>query len=324
MRRFALKKILLASVMLAGAVLAAFPAAAQEFPKKQAIRIVVPYSAGGGTDVLARITADFLQRRLGQAVVVENRVGASSAVGASYVANAPADGYTLLFLAGGDLTAVPAVRNNLPYKFDEFTFLVRGFASEPLFLASPKLPVSTVPELVAYMKANPGKVTLGTPGVGHIVHLGMATFENAAGVKSLAVPFPGSAPIYSEMMAGRIDVTLSTPPFLEGLKVLGSVGTHRNQLYPNAPTLEESGIQNASWDNWFGVVAPPNLPRPIADRLIEEFLAVLKTPEAIARYQAARILPVANPLTGEAFKKKVQEEQRQWKAVVTREKIVLE
>lgn len=264
MRRFALKKILLSSVMLAGAVLAAFPAAAQEFPKKQAIKIVVPYSAGGGTDVLARITADFLQRRLGQAVVVENRVGASSAVGASYVANAPADGYTLLFLAGGDLTAVPAVRNNLPYKFDEFTFLVRGFASEPLFLASPKLPVSTVPELVAYMKANPGKVTLGTPGVGHIVHLGMATFENAAGVKALAVPFPGSAPIYSEMMAGRIDVTLSTPPFLEGLKVLGSVGTHRNPLYPNAPTLEESGIQNASWDNWFGVVAPPNLPQPIA------------------------------------------------------------
>ena len=220
---------------------------------------------------------------------------------------------------------MPAVRRNLPFKFDEFTFLIRGFVSEPLLIASPKLPVSTIPELVAYMKANPGKVTLGTPGLGHIVHLGMAMLESAAGVKTLVVPYTGSAPIYNEMLAGTIDITQSTPGFPDGLKVLGSVGSQRSPMYPNAPTLEEGGIRNATWDNWFGVVAPPNLPKPIADRLIEEISAVLKNPEAIAKYQStAKVASDPNPLTGEAFRKRVLEEHERWKAIVAREKIVVQ
>src|SRR5437870_5528809 len=132
--------------LLAGASLAALPAMAQEFPKKQPIKIVVAVPAGGLTDTLARVSADFLQRRLGQAVVVENKVGASSTIGADYVAKSPADGYTLL-LAGAEQPVVAAVRSNLPYKLDEFTYLVRGFTAQPLMMVGPKSPVSSMQEL---------------------------------------------------------------------------------------------------------------------------------------------------------------------------------
>lgn len=324
MRTQLLKGLTGIAALLLGVALAWSPATAQEFPRRKPIRIVVPYNPGGGTDVLARITAEYLQQRLGQAVIVENRPGASAAIGASYVANSPPDGYTLLFIVASDLTVLPAVRSNLPFKFDGFTFLTRGFTSEPLLLASPKLPVSTIPELVAYMKANPGEVKLGTPGVGHLVHLGMAMLENAAGVEALVVPYTGSALVYAAMLGGDIDITLATPPFNDRLKVLGSVGSRRSQWYPDLPTLEEVGIKNASWDNWFGIVGPPDLPKPIADRLIEEIGAVLKMPEAISRYQTAKLPPASDPLTGEAFKMRVIEEHKNWKVVVARERIAVD
>jgi len=313
---------LVAAFLIAAAPL--LPASAQDFPKKQPIKFVVAANAGGGTDVLARITAEYLQRRLGQAVVVENRPGASAAIGADYVAKSPPDGYTLFFTAS-EFGVLPAVRTNLPYKFNEFTFLIRGFSVQPLLFGSPKLPVSTLQEFMAYMKANPGKVRYGSTGVGAVVHLGVAMFEGAAGVKGAHVPYSGIAPVYQDMLAGNVEFTQATPPFPEGLKVLGSVGTKRNPAYPNLPTLEEIGIKNAAWDVWFGVVAPPNLPKPIADRLIAELGAVFKDPEAIAKYTAAaKFAPETNPLTGDEFKNRVLQENRNWRAVVEREKIVVQ
>jgi tripartite-type tricarboxylate transporter receptor subunit TctC len=325
MRRQLFRKLALWATLLAAGALSASPTLAQDFPRKQPIKIVVPYNAGGGADVIARITADFLQRRLGQTVIVENRPGAGSAIGVDYVAKAPADGYTLLLCPGGDLTALPAVRSNLPYKIDQFTYLTRAFVGQPLLVASPKLPVSTMQELFDYMKANPGKVTLGTPGLGHIVHLGMAMLEGATGVSSLVVPYTGSALIYNEMLAGTIDITLSTPGFPDALKVLGSVSSKRSPAYPNLPTLEEIGIKDASFDIWFGFVAPPNLPKAIADRLIEEIGAVLKNPEAVAKFQASvKMSPEAAPLVGDAFTKRVIEEYGQFKGIVSRTKITVQ
>jgi len=310
------------SAILVTATAMVSPGIAQDFPKKQPIKIVVPYNPGAGTDALARVTADLLQRRLGQTVIVDNRPGAAGAIGADYVAKAAPDGYTLLFFPGGDLTVGPAVRNNLPFKFDEFSFLVRGFTSQPMLLATPNFPASTIPELVSYMKAHPGKVSFASPGVGHIVHLGMAMFESAVGVKALIVPYTGAAPIFKDLLGGTVDLTAATPPFPDGAKVLGSVGSRRSPFFPALGTLEEAGIKNASYDIWFGFVAPPKLPPAVAERLITEIKAVLKDPEAIARYQeVARISPDATPLTGETFKKAVLQEQKNWKAIVTREKI---
>lgn len=323
--RQTLKKLIAVGMFLIGPSLAAFPAMSQEFPKKQPIKLVVPFNPGALTDTLARITAEFLQRRLGQAVVVENRAGASGAIALDYVAKSPADGYTL-YVSAPEVAVLPAVRSNLPFKSDDFTFLVRGFTLQPLMMVGPKVPVSSISDLVAYMKANPGKARYGTPGVGHIVHLATAMFESAAGVKGAHVPYTGITPVYTDLLAGNIEFTDGgTVPFPEGLKVVASVGSKRSPIYPNVPTLEESGIKNASWDVWFGFIAPPNLPTPVANRLIAEIGAVLLDPEAIAKYQAAtKSVPEVNPLTGEAFKKQVVEESKAWKAVAEREKIVVQ
>ena len=308
-----------------GAMQALAPAMAQEYPSKQPVKLVVAVPAGGLTDALARVTAEFLQRRLGQAVVVENRVGASSTIGADFVAKSAPDGYTLL-LAGAEQPVVAAVRSNLPYKLEEFTYLIRGFTAQPLMMVSAKSPISTIPELVASMKANPGKARYGSTGVGAITHLGTSMFESAAGVKGVHIPYAGIAPAYQDLLAGNIDyINGGTAPFPEGLKVIGSVGTRRSPVFPNLPTLEESGIKNAGWDAWFGFLAPANLPKPIADKLIADLSAVFKDPEAIAKYlSVTKSVPETNPLIGDAYKRQVLEEQKAWKIVVDREKIVIQ
>ncbi len=324
MTRMNLKKRTLIGALLAATTLAAVPAIAQDTYPSKPIKIIVAANPGGGTDVLTRITADYLQKRLGQAVVVENKPGAGSAIGADFVAKSPADGYTL-FMTANDLPLLPAVRTNLPYKFDEFTYLLRAFTIRPLMLASPKLEANSLQELITYMKANPGKVRYGSTGVGAVVHMGIAMFASSAGVKGTHVAYTGSAPVYADMLAGNVEITEAAPPFAEGLKVLGTVGSQRNPAYPNLPTLEEIGIKGATWDLWYGLVAPPNLPKPIADRLIAELSAIYKDPEAMAKFQtAARVPPAVNPLTGDAFKKQVLEEHKGWKAVVEREKIVVQ
>lgn len=300
-------------------------AMAQDFPKKQPIKIVVAASAGGLTDLLARITAEFLQKRIGQAVVVENRVGAGSTIGADYVAKSPADGYTL-FLAGAEQPVVAAARGNLPYKLEEFTYLIRPFTITPLVVVGPKSTITSIPELVSYVKANPGKARYGSTGVGAIVHVGVAMFEGAIGAKAVHVPYPGIAPVYTDLLAGTIDFNIgATPPLPEGIRTLGSAGTKRNPSFPNLPTLEEAGVKGASWDVWFGFLAPPNLPKPVADRLTAELTAMYKDPEVIAKFQsAAKATPEVAPLVGNDFKNQVLQEQKNWKTVVDREKIVVQ
>jgi len=318
------KKLALVCTVL-GAVMFAQSAVAQEFPKKQPIKIVVAANAGGLTDVLARITAEYLQRRIGQSVVVENKPGAASAIGADYTAKSPADGYTI-YLAGAELAVIPALRSNLPYKFEDFTYLTRFWTTIPMMVVGPKVPVSTPQELIAYMKANPGKVRYGTPGVGSLNHVGTALFESSTGVKGAHIPYTGIAPIYTDLLAGNVDFAMGAVlPFPDTLKVLGPSGTKRSTAFPNLPTLEEVGYKNASHDAWFGFVAPPNVPKPIADRLIADLNAVFKDPEALAKYQAAtKGAPDANPLVGDDFKKRALEENKNWKAVAEREKIVVQ
>lgn len=324
MRRVILKKLALVSAVFMSAALAAQSASAQEWPKKQPIKIVVGAAAGGGTDVLARITAEYLQRRIGQAVVVDNKPGAGQSIAVDYVAKAAPDGYTFLLIYN-DLVILPAVRNNLPYKFDEMTYLIRPFAVAPVVFVGPNVKAQTMPEFVAQMKANPGKTRYGSGGVGGLMHLMEAQFESAVGVKGVHVPYGGAAPVYQDMLGGTLEYTIATPPNPEGLRVLASLGTKRHPLYPNVPTLEEMGIKGATLDVAAGFVAPPKMPKELADRLIAELKAVFRDPEAIQKYQtAAKYTPDLNAPAGDDYKKLSVAEHLKWKAVVEREKIVVQ
>jgi tripartite-type tricarboxylate transporter receptor subunit TctC len=306
------------------AMQAVLPASAQDFPKKQPIKIIVAAPPGGGTDVLARITADFLSKEFGQAVVVENKPGAASAIGADFVAKSAPDGYTLHFTAS-ELPVIPAVRSDLPYKFEDFTFLSQVLVARPLMFVSPKVEAKTLPDLIAYMKANPGKVRYGSTGVGAVVHLGIAMFESATGVKLQHVPYSGSAPIYTDMLAGNIEITEASPTGIpDGIRVIASIGSKRHPGYPDIPTAEESGIKGATWDLWYGMVAPPKLPKPIADQITAAISTILKNPEFREKLKVASktdpdiVLP-----TGDAFRKQALEENARWKEVAAREKIAV-
>jgi tripartite-type tricarboxylate transporter receptor subunit TctC len=313
------------AALVLGAALGATPAMAQDFPTKQPVKIIVGANAGGLTDVLARITAEFLQKRLGQAVVVENRPGAASAIAADFTAKAAPDGYTI-YLAGAEMSVITALRKDLPYKFEDFTYLTKFWTTIPMMVVGPNSPLKSQKELIAFMKANPGKLRYGTPGVGSLNHVGTAMFESSTGVKGVHVPYTGIAPIYTDLLAGTIDFAMgATPPFSDQLRVLGPSGTRRHVAWPDLPTLAEQGFANASHDAWFGFVAPPNLPKPIADRLIRELDAVFKDPEALARYKSTtKDVPDAKPLVGDEFKQFALEHNRNWKAIVEKEKIVVQ
>lgn len=192
-------------------------------------------------------------------------------------------------------------------------------------MGSPKYTPSSLQELIADMKARPGQVKYGSTGIGAVVHIGIASLEASAGVKGLHVPYQGTVPVLNDLMSGTLDFTQSVSPVPEGLKALASVGTKRSPEFPNVPTLEETGIKGATWDVWWGFFAPPNLPKPIADRLASEITAVVKDPENIARYKAAvKFEPEANPKTGEIFKKAVLEDYQRWKTIVESKKISIE
>ncbi|MEY4099998.1 MAG: hypothetical protein RL300_1169 [Pseudomonadota bacterium] len=324
MKRMALKKLALLGALFMGAALTATSSMAQEWPKKQPVKLVVGAAAGGGTDVLARITAEYLQRRIGQAVVVENKPGAGQAIAVDYVSKAAPDGYTFLLIYN-DLVILPAVRNNISWKYDEMTYLIRPFAVPPVVFVGPNVKAQTMPEFIAQMKANPGKTRYGSGGVGGLMHLMEAQFETAAGVQGVHVPYTGAAPVYQDMLGGTLEYTIATPPNPEGLRVLASLGTKRHPLYPNVPTLEEMGIKGATLDVAAGFVAPPKMPKAIADHMIAELKAVFRDPEAIQKYQtAAKYTPDLNAPTGDEYKRLSVEEHNKWKAVVAREKIVLQ
>jgi tripartite-type tricarboxylate transporter receptor subunit TctC len=313
------------SALVLGGMLAVTQATAQDYPTKQPIKIVVSFNAGGLTDLLARITAKYLSKRLGQSVVVENRVGASGAVGAAYVAAAAPDGYTLM-LSAPEVAVLPATRSDLQFNSQDFTYLVRPFTTQPIVVAGPHLPVASWDELIKYMKDNPGKVRYGTPGVGHWVHLESVAFENVMGIKGTHIPYPGIAPVYTDLLAGNVDITLAaSPPFPDTLKVLATLASKRHPAYPNAPTLAELGVNGLDYSVWFGFEAPAGLPKQIGDRLITELTAVFKDPAAIAQFQtSAKIVPDTDMFAGDAFRDAVLAETTKWKTIAEREKISLQ
>jgi tripartite-type tricarboxylate transporter receptor subunit TctC len=305
---------------LAGVVAAPALARAQTFPSKP-ITLVVAYPAGGPTDAIARIIAQDLAATLGQNVVVDNRPGASGAVGTRSVARADADGHTITF--GNNQTH----GNNMFLLKEPGYDAVKDFAPllglgafEHVFVVRNDLPVKSIGELVALAKADPGKLNYGSTGVGSGSHLSTELFMVRTGIKMTHVPFRGAAPLVQEISGNRIDVANSTlPSVLEqirgGLMRAIAVGSpQRNASLPDVPTLREQGITNADAESWAGFFAPAATPAPVVERLAKELAASVAKPairDAILKTGFS-----LNPRDPAAFKPYHLQEIATWKDVI--------
>ncbi len=303
--------------------------AAADYPVRS-IRLVVPYPTGAGTDGSARIVAEALSKRLGQTVIVDNKPGASGTIGSDYVAKSAADGYTLLWTSTDSMTAVPALRGaKMPYRIPEdFSYIGKFCETGMALVVSTKLTVKTVPEFLAYAKANPGKVTYGSSGIGGAPHLGTLLLAKSSDVKLVHVPYKGIAPALTDLLGGQIDFALLTPITVasqlgsDRLRVIGITAPTRHPMIPDAPTVKELGLPQATVTVWYGMFAPPGTPAPVLDRLRRELATVAQSPEVRDKLAAAGLQ--LTPLMGDAFEKAVVDEYNQWKSIIAAEGIVAE
>ena len=269
------------------AVLGALPSpvAAQAYPARP-IRIIVPYPAGGTSDILARSLGEKLTGALGQAVVVDNKPGANGNLGADLVAKSPPDGYTLLLADIGALAISPSVYPTLPFDpVRDFAPVTMVAYSPHILVVNPAVPANSVQELVALAKAKPGKLNFAISGVGGAPHLAGVEFALRTGVKWEYIPYKGGSQAIADVAGGQADVTLNgmlaTYPLVKGgkLKLLAVSSPRRVPAIPDVPTIAESGLPGFETGSWQGVVAPPGTPGEIVSRLNAEIGRILATPE---------------------------------------------
>ncbi len=243
--------------------------------------MIVPFPAGGPTDVMTRVLADKLGQALGQVVVVENRAGAGGSIGTDLVAKSAPDGYTLLMATGSTHSVGPYLQK-LPYDPNkDFTPLVYvGYATN-ILLVSPKLGVNNVRELIEYARKEPGRLNYATSGVGSVAHLTSEMFATMAGAKLTHVPYKGTQQSINDIVSGQIgilfDNVMTARPHIESgrLKGIAISSRERSAIVPNIPTVSESGLPGFDSTNWFGVFGPANLPRPIVERIDQELNRIL-------------------------------------------------
>ncbi len=296
------------------------PALSAQYPSHP-IRIIVPYPPGGSADILTRLIGEKLQTRLQQAIVVENRPGGGSIVGARSVVNAPADGYTLLLGTVSSNAMTPAVNKKAGYDpVTDFTPVARIASMSFVLLVRPGLKVNTMQELIALGKEKPDTLTYGSAGVGTSNHMAGVLFNSRAGTKMLHIPYRGSAPAMNALLAGEVDVmfdlVLTAAPHIKAGTVvaLGTTGSKRSTLLPKLPTLAEQGLADYQVTAWFGLFGPAQLPEAITNRLNRETNDVLALPEVQTRFKQLGIEPeIDNPT---AFRDFVKAESEKWTAAV--------
>lgn len=299
-------------------------ARAQAAWPSQIIRIVVPFTPGGSTDVLARLIAAKLEQVIpGKGFVIENRPGAGGMRAAGQFAKSEPDGHTLMMGHIGTLAFAPSLYPNVPYDPVKDFQPVALVAMVPNILAiNPTLPAKTLPEFIAYAKANPGKLNYSSGGQGSAAHIATAYLTYRAGIDAVHVPYRGTAPSVNDLVAGQVQFTLTggpaVLPLAEGgqLRVLGVASRDRVGFAPNLPTLAEGGLPDFEAVQWYGVVAPAKTPRPIVDRLNREINALLSQPDFAAAL--ARDGAIARPETPDGFGKLIADELALWRDVISR------
>jgi tripartite-type tricarboxylate transporter receptor subunit TctC len=303
--------------VLAGLLLAAAisPTRAQNFPTGL-VRIVVPFPPGGGTDALARLLSVNLQMLWGQSVILENRPGAAGLIGTKQVESAPADGHTLLMASTGAILALASGQSGAFDVTRELAPVSLVSAPPYIVVVNPSVAAKTAAELIDLAKKNPGKLSYGSSGVGSASHLSGALFNQMAGIDLLHVPYRGTGPAVTDLLGGRIEVMFSpaltvTPHISAGmLRVIGTTGAARSALFPNFPTIAETGLPNYSSLGWFGLFAPAGTPRDVVKKVSVDVGKVLSTTESKQRLAEQGAEPAPN--TPEQFTAFVNSDVTKW------------
>jgi len=317
-------KAALAAVLLACPL---FAVQAQTYPARP-VRLIVPYPAGGTTDVLARRTAEALRARMGGTFVVENRPGAQTQLGVQEMLRVPADGHTLVMATASTMSLNPVLIPKLTYRVDEMA-PVALIARVPFAIdAALNFPPNSIAELIAYARANPGRVTVGTTGVGTSGHLVVEMFAAAAGIKVLPVHYKGGAPAIQDILGGHVNLyfdgaTSSVPHFRDKrLKILGVTSEKRMAALPGVPSMAEVGLPAAVTYSWYGVVARAGTPADIINRLNTEINAFIATPEMQEQMRNDAALP--GDMSPAQFARMIADETAEYRRIVAPLNIKLE
>ena len=315
------------SAALASAALAAFPALAQTYPSRS-IRLVVPFPAGGATDIFARAVSQKLGERLGTTIVVDNKPGAGGAIGSDLAAKAPADGYTLLLATSSTHSIAPSLGVKLPYDpVADFTPIAHVGNAPSIMLVPNTSPAKTVKEWVAYAKKNPGKLNYASSGNGTVVHLGTEYFKAQADVFMLHIPYRGTALAIPDLVSGKLDVLFDSlpsglPHVKEGrLRALGITSAKRSALLPDLPAIAETvpGYESVTW---FGLYGPKGMPSDLVTRINTGLNQSLQEAEVKERLARLGIEPAGG--TADQFAAMTQADRAKWKKIITDRKITTE
>jgi tripartite-type tricarboxylate transporter receptor subunit TctC len=276
------------NIVLAVTLLAPGLAQAQEWPTKP-VTLIVPFAPGGTTDIVGRILAQQLAMRLGQNVIVENIGGAGGTLGATNASRAAPDGYTI-FMATVAHTMAPGIYKKLAYNFEQDFDPITVVATVPnILIVNPSVPAKNVVDFIAYLKANPGKVSYGSAGIGSTEHMSAELFRAISGTDIVHVPYRGGAPMLTDLVAGNIQMSIETSGAATPLIQAGSVRAlavspaKRSALFPDLPTLAEAGLKGYDVSTWYGFLVPKGTPEPIKNKLYAETAAILKDPAIVKR-----------------------------------------
>jgi tripartite-type tricarboxylate transporter receptor subunit TctC len=307
-------------VMFGAALLGPFAASAQEYPTRP-IRLIVPFPAGGPSDLFARILGIKLSESLGQQVVVENRSGVGGVTGVDVVARGAPDGYTIGLSSAGALSIIPFMLSKMPFDWQKDLALLTLIARVPeVLVVHPSLKVESLKDLVDYARANPGKLNFGSSGVGSIAHMAVELLKTEAHIDLVHVPYRGAAPAVTDLLGGQVqmvvfDVPVLLPHIRSGaLRALAITSKTRAANLPDVPTTAEAGFPSVLSDNWYGLVAPAATPPAILNKIHAAATAALSSEDLKAQY--AKQDAVAAPTTPAEFVVFVTAERARWKDVV--------
>jgi tripartite-type tricarboxylate transporter receptor subunit TctC len=320
-------KLCAASIVCAVMALPLFAHAQGAFPSHP-VKFIVPFPAGGINDVLARIAADKLQAKWGQPIIIEQKTGAGGNIGADAAAKAEPDGHTLFVSAPGPLSINQNLYKKLSYQPLDFVPLTVLGGVPNVVIVKKDLPVNSLQELVAYVKANPGKVIYGSQGAGATPHLTANMFMNMTGTQMVHVPYRGETLVLNDMLVGQVDlffgnVSAALALWRDGrIKVLAVLDKKRSAQMPDVPTSAEAGLPDLVSTGWFAAMGPPNMTSALRDRIAKDIIEVLKMPDVQAKYRALSVEPGGGtPAETAAF---IKEEAGRWGEVIKKNNIVIE